>query len=61
MTSDSLVPPRWIIEPEDVSILENNVVKIPCHAYGMPLPIITWYKIQGIIKTLQDNHIIINE
>ncbi|XP_050422092.1 cell adhesion molecule Dscam2-like [Adelges cooleyi] len=36
------VPPRWVIEPEDTSVLDNQLTVINCQAEGYPEPRITW-------------------
>ena len=37
------VPPRWIIEPKDFLIKENEVKIIDCMASGNPMPVISWF------------------
>ncbi|XP_064213100.1 cell adhesion molecule Dscam2 isoform X2 [Tribolium castaneum] len=38
------VPPRWEVEPVDVSVERNHQVSIHCQAKGVPTPIVTWKK-----------------
>ncbi|XP_046394996.1 Down syndrome cell adhesion molecule-like protein Dscam2 isoform X2 [Ischnura elegans] len=41
------VPPRWIVEPEDVNVARNKHVVIQCQADGVPKPTIVWKKATG--------------
>ncbi|XP_024084690.1 Down syndrome cell adhesion molecule-like protein Dscam2 [Cimex lectularius] len=41
------VPPKWIIEPGDVSVERNKNVLMNCQAQGVPPPSITWKKATG--------------
>uniref|UniRef100_A0A6B2E762 Putative down syndrome cell adhesion molecule 2 isoform r n=1 Tax=Phlebotomus kandelakii TaxID=1109342 RepID=A0A6B2E762_9DIPT len=41
------VPPRWIVEPADVSVERNRHITIHCQAQGVPTPIVTWKKATG--------------
>ncbi|XP_054926091.1 cell adhesion molecule Dscam1-like isoform X1 [Dermacentor andersoni] len=36
------VPPQWVIEPSDTSVLLGRSVRMDCWADGHPLPTITW-------------------
>ncbi|XP_077484140.1 cell adhesion molecule Dscam1-like isoform X2 [Amblyomma americanum] len=36
------VPPQWVIEPSDASVLLGRSVRMDCWADGYPLPTITW-------------------
>ncbi|XP_075215283.1 cell adhesion molecule Dscam2-like [Lycorma delicatula] len=36
------VPPSWIVEPQDISVLYQHPVTIPCIASGFPTPKIKW-------------------
>ncbi|KAG8198710.1 hypothetical protein JTE90_023480 [Oedothorax gibbosus] len=36
------VPPRWIIEPSDISAVSGRPAKIDCQADGVPLPHVRW-------------------
>ncbi|XP_031836493.1 Down syndrome cell adhesion molecule 2 isoform X3 [Nomia melanderi] len=38
------VPPRWIVEPTDVSVERNKHVALHCQAQGVPTPTIVWKK-----------------
>ncbi|XP_076179317.1 Down syndrome cell adhesion molecule 2 [Ptiloglossa arizonensis] len=41
------VPPRWIVEPADVSVERNKHVAMHCQAQGVPTPTIVWKKATG--------------
>ncbi|XKL60149.1 hypothetical protein PGB90_001165 [Kerria lacca] len=41
------VPPRWIMEPSDVSVERNKHAVIDCQAEGVPTPILLWKKAIG--------------
>ena len=45
--SDVTVPPRWIVEPTDVSVERNRHVALHCQAQGVPTPTIVWKKATG--------------
>lgn len=48
------MPPRWIVEPSDVSVERNRHVALHCQAQGVPTPTIVWKKATGkTIATLQ--------
>ncbi|KFM70029.1 Down syndrome cell adhesion molecule-like protein, partial [Stegodyphus mimosarum] len=36
------VPPRWIIQPTDISAVADRPAKIDCQADGVPLPHVRW-------------------
>ncbi|CAH1170098.1 unnamed protein product [Phaedon cochleariae] len=38
------VPPRWLVEPIDVSVERNRHVALHCQAQGVPTPTVTWKK-----------------
>ncbi|CAH2009909.1 unnamed protein product [Acanthoscelides obtectus] len=38
------VPPRWLVEPVDVSVERNKHVALHCQAQGVPTPVVTWKK-----------------
>ncbi|XP_039276122.1 Down syndrome cell adhesion molecule-like protein Dscam2 [Nilaparvata lugens] len=38
------VPPSWIIEPQDVSVLYQHSLTMPCYAAGFPVPKVRWTK-----------------
>ncbi|XP_076388389.1 Down syndrome cell adhesion molecule 2 isoform X9 [Megachile rotundata] len=42
-----IVPPRWIVEPTDVSVERNKHVALHCQAQGVPTPTIVWKKATG--------------
>ncbi|XP_068213179.1 cell adhesion molecule Dscam2-like isoform X2 [Palaemon carinicauda] len=39
------VPPRWVVEPHDVSVVRGEDAHLSCHATGFPHPTVTWKKI----------------
>lgn len=43
----TLVPPKWIVEPEDQSVILGNSVVIPCEADGSPPPTLLWKQAIG--------------
>lgn len=43
------VPPRWIVEPSDVSVERNRQIALHCQAQGVPTPVIVWKKTIGEI------------
>lgn len=36
------VPPKWIVEPKDVSVQAESDVQLDCQAGGYPQPTVTW-------------------
>ncbi|XP_074032455.1 Down syndrome cell adhesion molecule 2 isoform X3 [Leptinotarsa decemlineata] len=38
------VPPRWLVEPVDVSVERNRHVSLHCQAQGVPSPTVIWKK-----------------
>ncbi|CAG9838355.1 unnamed protein product [Diabrotica balteata] len=38
------VPPRWLVEPVDVSVERNRHVALHCQAQGVPTPTVIWKK-----------------
>ena len=44
---ENLVPPKWIVEPEDQSVILGNSVTIPCEANGSPSPTLLWKQAIG--------------
>ncbi|KAL5282509.1 hypothetical protein ACFFRR_005558 [Megaselia abdita] len=42
------VPPRWIVEPSDVSVNRNRNIMINCQAGGVPTPTVIWKKAIGM-------------
>nr|AWV54575.1 mDscam12 [Tetranychus urticae] len=38
------VPPSWIVEPKDKSVIKGNSLTLDCQADGSPRPIIRWKK-----------------
>lgn len=45
--SFNLVPPRWIVEPVDQSVILDNSIDIVCQANGFPVPTISWKQAIG--------------
>uniref|UniRef100_A0A1B0GIB4 Down syndrome cell adhesion molecule-like protein Dscam2 n=2 Tax=Lutzomyia longipalpis TaxID=7200 RepID=A0A1B0GIB4_LUTLO len=41
------VPPRWIVEPQDQSVILGNLVIIDCKADGFPKPTVSWKQAIG--------------
>jgi hypothetical protein len=54
-----LVPPKWIVEPQDIALLENYPASIPCQVHGMPTPIVRWFRIEGELKSIPTKKILI--
>lgn len=46
-TCTCTVPPRWIVEPSDVSVERNRQIALHCQAQGVPTPTIIWKKTTG--------------
>ncbi|XP_038065482.1 Down syndrome cell adhesion molecule homolog isoform X2 [Patiria miniata] len=42
-----LVPPRFVLQPEDTSVVLNHTVYIPCVSDGKPKPVVMWKKAAG--------------
>lgn len=47
------VAAKWIFEPTDVQLLENQAVTIPCQVHGMPVPTLRWFRLEGDKTILQ--------
>ena len=47
MNFSHIVPPRWIIEPKDVEVVQGNSARVDCQADGFPKPIIRWKQLTG--------------
>lgn len=47
LSGKTLVPPKWIVEPEDRSVILGNSVVIPCEAIGSPPPTFLWKQAIG--------------
>ncbi|XP_078048429.1 cell adhesion molecule Dscam2 [Augochlora pura] len=42
------VPPRWVMEPQDVRASEGKSrLVLDCHAHGFPTPVIAWRRASG--------------
>lgn len=41
------VPPKWTLEPKDVSVSAGHSLAIHCQAEGHPTPSITWKRAVG--------------
>ena len=41
------VPPKWVIEPQDASVLRGRTALIDCQADGFPPPSVHWSKTEG--------------
>jgi hypothetical protein len=41
------VPPEWVIEPKDTSVVAGHTVALHCQADGFPLPTVIWRKGHG--------------
>ncbi|KAE8736743.1 hypothetical protein FOCC_FOCC017802, partial [Frankliniella occidentalis] len=41
------VPPRWVVEPAEQSVVLGKAVTLPCQADGFPKPTITWKQAIG--------------
>ena len=42
------VPPEWVIEPKDTSVVAGHSVALHCQADGFPLPTVIWRKGHGM-------------
>lgn len=49
---------KWIFEPTDVQLLENQAVTIPCQVHGMPIPTLRWFRLEGNIRLLFKQNIL---
>lgn len=47
------VPPRWKVEPTDVSVERNRHVILNCQAEGVPTPTVIWKKATGWLIVLE--------
>ena len=41
------VPPEWLIEPKDASVVAGQTVALHCQADGLPVPTVIWRKGHG--------------
>jgi hypothetical protein len=42
------VPPRWLMEPVDHSVVQGNPVSLHCQVDGFPKPTVTWKQAVGM-------------
>ncbi|XP_042865020.1 Down syndrome cell adhesion molecule-like protein Dscam2 [Penaeus japonicus] len=50
------VPPRWVVEPRDVSVIRGEDALLTCEAMGFPQPSVTWRRTRpGNDKNLFNN------
>ena len=40
-----IVPPEWIVKPVDQAAVEGQDVVFQCRVAGIPLPTVTWRKL----------------
>ena len=45
--ASSTVPPKWRVEPVDVSAVVGDSIVFDCQAEGYPQPLIRWKKASG--------------
>jgi hypothetical protein len=43
-----IVPPRWLMEPVDQSVVQGNPVSLHCQVDGFPKPTVTWKQAVGM-------------
>ncbi|GBL81915.1 Muscle M-line assembly protein unc-89, partial [Araneus ventricosus] len=43
-TANELVPPHFVQEPSDATIMEGSKHQIECQVFGNPLPLVSWFK-----------------
>ncbi|PNF21232.1 hypothetical protein B7P43_G04189 [Cryptotermes secundus] len=48
------VPPEWVIEPKDTSVVAGQTVALHCQADGFPLPTVIWRKGHGKLASQFD-------
>ncbi|XP_069693342.1 cell adhesion molecule Dscam2-like [Periplaneta americana] len=48
------VPPEWVIEPKDTSVIAGQTVALHCQANGFPQPTVIWRKGHGKLATQFD-------
>ncbi|CAG0905755.1 unnamed protein product, partial [Darwinula stevensoni] len=42
-----LVPPKWVVEPEDRSVVAGGRLSVECQAAGFPPPVVAWKRVGG--------------
>lgn len=47
MKHQQLVPPKWKVEPMDISVERNKHIMLHCQADGVPTPVVVWKKSIG--------------
>ena len=47
MKHQKLVPPKWKVEPMDISVERNKHIMLHCQADGVPQPVVVWKKSIG--------------
>lgn len=47
MTIILSVPPAWVLEPSDISVVLGTALELPCSSSGSPNPSVTWKKQTG--------------
>ena len=45
-----ICPPTFITTPDSLEATEGKSIKLICKAHGKPIPEITWFKNEEIIK-----------
>lgn len=43
----TIVPPRWVVEPQDKSVILGDHTSIVCQADGFPMPAVIWKQAIG--------------
>ncbi|GIZ01012.1 down syndrome cell adhesion molecule [Caerostris extrusa] len=49
------IPPRWVIEPKDVEVVQGSSVRVDCQAEGYPRPIIRWKQLVESFQTIMSS------
>lgn len=40
------LPPEWVTEPDNVTVLEGDAATLECAAYASPNPNMTWVRLE---------------
>ncbi|KAG8178103.1 hypothetical protein JTE90_017451 [Oedothorax gibbosus] len=48
-------PPRWLVEPFDIEVLEGNSASLLCQIESLPPPVYVWKKTEGVGELLLKN------